>query len=91
METLIGFVIGYVVGTRQGREGLQKAREALDAIRNSDEVRQMVVTGAAVAGGAVKQVLGGGAGAVLTGVVDALSRKAADVLGGPHADTRQAT
>ena len=31
MEALIGFAIGYYVGTRDGREGLQKAISAFDA------------------------------------------------------------
>jgi hypothetical protein len=82
METLIGFVAGYLVGTKQGRDGLAKARESIDAIRHSAEVRQMLLTGASVAGSAVRQVLGGGAGAVLTGAVEALARKASDAMAG---------
>lgn len=82
METLIGFAIGYLVGTKQGRDGLAKVRESLDAIRNSPDVRQMVVAGAAVAGSAVRQVLGGGAGAMFTGAVEALARKASDAMSG---------
>lgn len=75
METLIGFVVGYLVGTKQGREGLDKVRESVDVIRNSPEVRQLVLTGSSIAGAAVRQVLSGGAGAILTGVVDALAHK----------------
>lgn len=81
METLIGFVIGYVVGTRQGRDGLAKARESVDAIRTSPEVRQLVATGASIAGGTLKQLLSGGAGPMLSGVVEAVSRKANEMLG----------
>jgi hypothetical protein len=87
METLIGFAIGYLVGTQQGREGLQKARESFDAIRHSPEVHQMVLAGVTVAGGVVRQVLGGGAGAALTGAVEALARKATDAIA---TDSRQA-
>lgn len=76
METLIGFAIGYLVGTRQGRKGLEKAYESLQAIRNSPEVRNLVLTGASVAGASVKQVLGGGAGAALTAAMEAVARKA---------------
>jgi uncharacterized membrane protein YjjP (DUF1212 family) len=86
IETLIGFAIGYVAGTQSGRDGLQKARESLDAIRQSPEVKQMILAGVTVAGGAVRQVLGGGAGAALTGAVEALARKATDAV----TDTRQA-
>jgi uncharacterized membrane protein YjjP (DUF1212 family) len=80
METLIGFAIGYWVGTQQGRDGLKKAYESFDAIRQSPEVRQAVLAGVTVAGGAVRQVLGGGAGVALTGAVEALARKATDVM-----------
>lgn len=75
METLIGFVVGYLVGTKQGREGLDKVRESVDVIRNSPEVRQLVLTGSSIAGAAVRQVLSGGASAILTGAVDALAHK----------------
>lgn len=76
METLIGFAVGYLVGTRHGREGLEKARESLQAIRNSPETRRLVLTGVAVAGGAVRQVLGGGAGAALSAAMEAIAHKA---------------
>lgn len=69
METLIGFAIGYLVGTRQGRDGLEKMMSSLDAIRNSPEVKQMLVVGAATAGSAAKQVLGGTAGTALGGAL----------------------
>jgi len=75
METLIGFAVGYLVGTKQGREGLAKVRESWDAIRQSPEVRQFLQTGATVAGSAVRQVLGGGGGAMISDVVDTLARK----------------
>ena len=84
VETLIGFAIGYMVGTQQGRDGMKKSLEAFESIRQSPEVKQTVLVGVTVAGGAVRQVLGGGAGAALTGAVEALARKATD------ADTRQA-
>jgi hypothetical protein len=81
METLIGFAIGYVVGTRQGRDGLRKARESFDAIRTSPEVRQLVATGASIAGSTMKQLLSGGAGPMLSGVMEAVSRKANEMMG----------
>ena len=75
METLIGFAVGYLVGTRQGRDGLAKVRESWDAIRQSPEVRQLMQTGAKVAGSAVRQVLSGGGGAMISDVMDTLARK----------------
>ena len=44
MEALIGFAIGYYVGTRDGREGLQKALGALDAITKSEEFKNLPAT-----------------------------------------------
>jgi uncharacterized protein (DUF697 family) len=82
MEVLIGFAIGYLVGTRQGQDGLRDVRESVDAIRNSSEVRQLVVGGASVAGSAVRQVLANGTGAALGGTVDVLVRRATDILNG---------
>jgi hypothetical protein len=49
METMIGFAVGYFVGTREGRAGFEKARASLAAIRHSEELRRMA--GMAVAGG----------------------------------------
>lgn len=44
-----------------------------------------------ISGNAVRQVLGGGASTVLTGAVDALTRKATDAMsGGSDTDARQA-
>ena len=42
METIIGFIAGYLTGVSQGREGMERARTSLDAIRTSPEVRRMV-------------------------------------------------
>lgn len=72
METLIGFAVGYVVGTQQGRDGLRRMQETIEAIRSSDEVRMAVITGASIAGSAVRQALGSGAGALASGAADAV-------------------
>jgi hypothetical protein len=76
METLIGFAVGYYVGTQQGRDGLKKARESWDAIRTSPEFHRLLRTGATIAGSAARQVLGSSAGAALTAAVEAVARKA---------------
>ena len=81
METVIGFVVGYLVGTRQGRDGLRKARDSFDAIRTSPEVQQLVSTGMSIAGSTMKQLLSGGAGPMISGVVEAVSRKANEMMG----------
>jgi hypothetical protein len=76
METLVGFMVGYLVGTRQGRDGMRRTRESFDAIRTSPDVRQLVATGAAIAGSTAKQLLSGGAGPLLA----AVSRRAAVLM-----------
>ena len=41
METLIGFIAGYLVGTREGKAGLERLRESVDSIRRSPDVRRL--------------------------------------------------
>lgn len=72
METLIGFAVGYVVGTQQGKDGLRRVQESIEALRSSEDVRAALITGASIAGSAVRQVLGNGAGAIASGAADAL-------------------
>lgn len=72
METLIGFAVGYVVGTQQGKDGLRRMRESIDALRASPEVKVALLAGAAIAGNAVRQVLGAGAGVVASGAAEAV-------------------
>lgn len=77
METLIGFAVGYYVGTREGKAGLRKAMESLEAIRDSDEVRQL----AGMIAPTLKKIAGGGAGAMVSGVLEELNRRALAVQG----------
>jgi hypothetical protein len=45
MEVIVGFAVGYWVGTRQGREGLQRALDTARDIWESPETRNMVGEG----------------------------------------------
>ena len=45
MEAVIGFVVGYWVGTRQGRQGLQKALDSAQAIWASPETKRLLSEG----------------------------------------------
>ena len=45
METVIGFAFGYWVGTRQGREGMQKALDSAREIWGSPETRRVAAEG----------------------------------------------
>jgi len=57
MEVVVGFAIGYWVGTRQGRQGLERALDAARDIWESPETRHLlgealsVLQGVAPAGG----------------------------------------
>ena len=47
MEVVLGFVVGYLVGTRQGRDGLRNALDSAQAIMASDETRRLLGEGLA--------------------------------------------
>jgi hypothetical protein len=79
METMIGFVVGYFVGTREGRAGFEKARASWEAIRRSAELREMVGMAVAAATPMARQLAGGGAGTLVGGMVEELTRRAAGV------------
>ena len=42
METLVGFAVGFLVGTKEGKAGVARIRESWAAIRNSTQVRHLV-------------------------------------------------
>jgi hypothetical protein len=42
MEVIIGFAVGYWVGTRQGRQGLERALDTAREIWESPETRHLV-------------------------------------------------
>jgi hypothetical protein len=68
METIIGFIAGYLVGTSHGRAGLAKVRSSVEAIRTSPELRRLATDGAGVAGvvlqSATRRGVSGAAGEV---------------------------
>jgi len=85
METIVGFVAGYLVGTRQGREGLERLRASLQSIKNSPEVRRLAAEAVAVAETAVRQASSGGIKGLGSGVTDILVRRAVASREGPRA------
>lgn len=42
MEVLVGFAVGFVVGTKQGQDGVARAIESFNAIRSSKEVHKLL-------------------------------------------------
>ena len=60
VEVVFGFAVGYYIGTRQGRKGLQEAIESAQAIMASPETRRVlseaINTFEAVAGPAMERM-----------------------------------
>jgi hypothetical protein len=85
METLVGFVAGYLAGCREGKEGLTRLRESLIAIRDSPEARRMAGEAVSLSLAVLRRTAGQAArgGASLSGlgstvdtVSDMLARRA---------------
>ena len=55
MGVMIGFVVGYVLGTRAGDKGAAELKEAWRSIRTSDEARNLVAQGVEMTKGMVQQ------------------------------------
>jgi hypothetical protein len=89
VEVVFGFAVGYYIGTRQGRRGLQEAIESAQAIMASAETRRFlseaINTFESVAGPAMERI-GGKArsssraaliGSVVDELIERRSRRAA--------------
>ena len=79
VEVVIGFAIGYWIGTRQGRRGLQRALDSAQAIWASPETKRLLGEGLTVLEAAAvpaMERLGGKSGgtrvALIGSVVDEL-------------------
>jgi hypothetical protein len=55
METIVGFVAGYLVGTREGKDGLERMRSSWHSIRTSPEVRKLAADAMSLVETAVRQ------------------------------------
>jgi len=66
METIIGFVAGYLVGSREGKAGLERLKTSWRAIASSPEVRKMTSDAMVMAEQVVRRApVGGISGAVV--------------------------
>ncbi|MBA3743722.1 hypothetical protein [Sporichthya sp.] len=59
METVVGFAVGFVVGTKEGRAGLAKIKESLAYIRESKEMQNLVGTALTVVYPMMKELTAG--------------------------------
>jgi hypothetical protein len=62
METIIGFVAGYLVGSREGKAGPERLKTSWHAIRTSPEVRRLAADALTVAEQVVRRAPAGGIG-----------------------------
>lgn len=65
METIIGFLAGYLVGSREGKAGLERLKTSVNAIRSSPEVRKMASDAMVLAEQVVRRAPAGGIGAAV--------------------------
>lgn len=54
MGVMIGFIVGYVMGTRAGQEGFDELKATLRSITSSEEVRDLVTGGISILGDVLK-------------------------------------
>ncbi|MGH8884511.1 MAG: hypothetical protein ACRDYX_04930 [Egibacteraceae bacterium] len=78
MGAIVGFALGYYLGTQDGKEGFQRLLDSWAYVSKTDEFKSLLSGAATFATGALKQGLGAsGRGALAEGVVDMLSRRRA--------------
>jgi len=86
METLIGFVAGYIAGCKDGQDGVKRLRATAGAILSSDEVRRLTAEAMSFAEVAVRRAASGRSLTGLSGtVVDMLAHRASGTGKGPKA------
>jgi hypothetical protein len=62
METVIGFVVGYLVGANEGKGGLERLKVSLASIASSAEARRLVGEAMALAQPVIKKATSSGLG-----------------------------
>jgi hypothetical protein len=80
METLVGFVAGYLAGCQDGPDGVKKLRSSAEAIVNSDEFKRLAAEAMSFAQVFVRRAVSDGNLGSLSGtigtVTDVLVRRA---------------
>jgi|HubBroStandDraft_1064217.scaffolds.fasta_scaffold497837_1 hypothetical protein len=59
METIIGFVAGYLAGCNDGKDGIKKLRDSVQAIMGSAEARRLTGEAMSLAEAAVRRAAEG--------------------------------
>jgi hypothetical protein len=78
METILGFVAGYLAGCKDGPDGVKKLRATVTAILSSDEVKRLTAEAATVAGATIRQAASGRS---LSGTVTDMIMHRANAIG----------
>ncbi len=69
METLIGFVAGYIAGCRDGQDGVKRLRATAEAIMSSGEVKRLTAPAMSFAEVAMRRAASGRSLTGLSGTV----------------------
>jgi hypothetical protein len=77
METLIGFVVGYLVGAKEGKGGLERLKVSVNSILASPEARRLVAEAMTVAEPFARKASSAGLGGLGGTVVRQLVSRAA--------------
>lgn len=73
METVFGFVAGYLVGCNDGKDGVKRLRESLQAILDSGEVRRLTGEAMTMAEATVRRAASGRGFDSLSSTVDTVT------------------
>lgn len=63
MEVLAGFVLGYLLGSETGGDGVGVVKDALGSVAGSGDIQSMFSGGMSTADGLIGSLLGGGGSA----------------------------
>jgi len=86
METILGFAVGYLVGSQEGKAGLDRVRKSLLAIGSSPEVRRMATEAVSMASAIARQSSAKSAKATAAGLAElAMRRISGTRAAGQHA------
>ena len=89
METIIGFMAGYIAGCKDGPDGVKRLRATAESILSSEEVRRLTAEAMSFAGVAVRRAASGrsltGLSGTLGAVTDMLVHRASGPGKGPKA------
>jgi hypothetical protein len=81
METIFGFIAGYIAGSKDGKDGLERLRASVKAILASDEVKRLSAEAIGMAEVTVRRAASGKSLTGLSGTVGTLAEALAGRAG----------